>query len=69
MGGEKRIIMYVVYIRKVFINHEQGEYAFDNKEEVQKFLESLNAAELEGVTEIQHFTKRGCRNAWKQFFN
>lgn len=58
---------YVVVMNKTR-QYSQGEYGFNTKDEVWKFLESLNPYELEQVTDIQKYNARSWRCVYNEFF-
>ena len=61
-------MIYEIIMRKT-ANHSNGEYAFPSKRETQRFLESLNNAEIEGIIEINKYPKnRRYQNAYYDFF-
>lgn len=59
--------MYAITM-KISKCHSNGEYAFESKNEVQRFLEELSASEIEGIKEITKYNKKSFRSAYYDFF-
>lgn len=60
--------MYTIVMKQTK-TYAQGEYTFSTKAQCQEFLENLNDYEIECIISIEHYTKRGCKSAWYEFFN
>lgn len=58
---------YVVVMNKTR-QYSQGEYGFNTKDEVWKFLESLNPYELDQVTDIQKYNRKSWKCVYSEFF-